>query len=63
LAKAGFGADPAALHGKYGFFPVFAQQNPEMLPLGRPFELEISGIIFKLFPSGAPTFEGTAHAP
>jgi 2-methylcitrate dehydratase PrpD len=55
LAEAGFGADPAALHGKYGFFPVFAQQNPEMLPLGRPFELETSGIIFKLFPSGAPT--------
>jgi 2-methylcitrate dehydratase PrpD len=55
LAEAGFGADPAALHGKYGFFPIFAQQNPEMLPLGHPFELEASGIIFKLFPSGAPT--------
>jgi 2-methylcitrate dehydratase PrpD len=55
LAEAGFGADAAALHGKYGFFPVFAHQNPEMLPLGRPFELEASGIIFKPFPSGAPT--------
>jgi 2-methylcitrate dehydratase PrpD len=55
LAEAGFGADADALHGKYGFFPVFAQQNPEMLPLGPPFELEASGIIFKPFPSGAPT--------
>ena len=55
LAEAGFGADAEALHGKYGFFPVFARQNPEMLPLGRPFELEASGIMFKVFPSGAPT--------
>jgi 2-methylcitrate dehydratase PrpD len=55
LAEAGFGADAEALHGKYGFFPVFAEQNPEMLPLGRPLELEASGIIFKPFPSGAPT--------
>jgi 2-methylcitrate dehydratase PrpD len=55
LAEAGFGADADALHGKYGFFRVFAGQSPEMLPLGPPFELEVSGIIFKPFPSGAPT--------
>src|SRR6202171_940183 len=55
LAEAGFGADGEALHRKDGFFPVFAQQTPEMLPLGRPFELEASGIMFKVFPSGAPT--------
>jgi len=55
LAEAGFGADAEALHGKYGFFAVFAQHDPEMLPLGRPLELEASGIIFKPFPSGAPT--------
>jgi 2-methylcitrate dehydratase PrpD len=55
LAERGFGADPAALHGKYGFFPVFANQNPSLLPLGEPFELLASGIIFKPWPSGAPT--------
>ena len=55
LAEAGFGADADALHGRYGFFSVFAQQNPALLPLGAPFELEVSGIIFKPFPSGAPT--------
>jgi 2-methylcitrate dehydratase PrpD len=55
LAQRGFGADPAALHGKYGFFPVYASRNPELLPLGEPFELLASGIIFKLYPSGAPT--------
>lgn len=55
LAERGFGADPAALHGKYGFFPVFANQNPALLPLGEPFELLASGIIFKPWPSGAPT--------
>jgi 2-methylcitrate dehydratase PrpD len=55
LAERGFGADPAALHGKYGFLPVFASQNPPLLPLGEPFELLASGIIFKPWPSGAPT--------
>ena len=55
LAERGFGADPAALHGRYGFFPVYANQNPPLLPLGEPFELLSSGIIFKLYPSGAPT--------
>jgi 2-methylcitrate dehydratase PrpD len=55
LAERGFGADPAALHGRYGFFPVFANQNPPLLPLGEPFELLASGIIFKPWPCGAPT--------
>lgn len=55
LAERGFGADPAALHGKYGFFPVFGNQNPPLPPLGEPFELLASGIIFKLYPCGAPT--------
>ena len=55
LAERGFGADPSALHGKYGFFPVYSNQNPALLPLGAPFELLASGIIFKLYPSGAPT--------
>jgi 2-methylcitrate dehydratase PrpD len=55
LAERGFGADAAALHGKYGFLPVFASQNPPLLPLGEPFELLASGIIFKPWPCGAPT--------
>ncbi len=55
LAERGFGADPSALHGKYGFFTVYGNQNPALLPLGVPFELLASGIIFKLYPSGAPT--------
>jgi 2-methylcitrate dehydratase PrpD len=55
LAQRGYGADPAALDGKYGFFALFAGQQPELLPLGEPFELLASGIIFKPYPSGAPT--------
>lgn len=58
LAERGFGADPAALDGKYGFFSVFGKQNPPLPPLpplGEPFELLVSGIIFKPWPSGAPT--------
>lgn len=55
LAERGFDADPSALHGKYGFFAVYAKKNPSLLPLGEPFELLASGIIFKLYPSGAPT--------
>lgn len=55
LAERGFAADPAALHGKYGFFQVYGNQNPPLLPLGEPLELLASGIIFKLYPSGAPT--------
>jgi 2-methylcitrate dehydratase PrpD len=55
LAQRGFGADPAALDGKYGYYALFAGQQPELLPLGEPFELLSSGIIFKPYPSGAPT--------
>jgi 2-methylcitrate dehydratase PrpD len=55
LAERGFGADPAAFEGKYGFFQTFAGHTPALLALGEPFELLASGIIFKPFPSGAPT--------
>lgn len=55
LAEAGFGADVAGLDGKYGFFQVFGNATPELPPLGQPFELMASGIIFKPYPSGAPT--------
>jgi 2-methylcitrate dehydratase PrpD len=55
LAECGFGADADALDGKYGFFELFGGRKPHALPLGAPFELEASGIIFKPYPSGAPT--------
>lgn len=55
LAEAGFRADAEALDGRYGFFSVFAGKGPGELPLGEPFELLASGIIFKPYPSGAPT--------
>lgn len=55
LAERGFSADPDALDGKYGFFNIFGGNKPAALPLGAPFELEASGIIFKPYPSGAPT--------
>jgi 2-methylcitrate dehydratase PrpD len=55
LAEAGFGADADALDGKYGFFNLFAGGKPAAIPLGDPFELVHSGIIFKPYPSGAPT--------
>ena len=55
LAERGFGADPNALEGRYGFFALFAGLAPALLPLGDPFELVASGIIFKPYPSGAPT--------
>lgn len=55
LAERGFGADPSALEGRYGFFALFAGLAPALLPLGDPFELVASGIIFKPYPSGAPT--------
>lgn len=56
LAKAGFTGDPAALDGRFGFVRLFggADTCPELTP-GRPFELIRSGIIFKPYPSGAPT--------
>jgi 2-methylcitrate dehydratase PrpD len=55
LAERDFGADPAALDGKYGFFRVFAEQTPALATFGAPFELVASGIIFKPYPSGAPS--------
>ena len=55
LAQAGFRADPEALDGRYGFFNLFAGKAPGDLPLGETFELLTSGIIFKPYPSGAPT--------
>jgi 2-methylcitrate dehydratase PrpD len=55
LAEAGLTADPAALDGKYGLFRTFAEQSPSLPALGGPWELCRSGIIFKPYPSGAPT--------
>src|SRR5260370_16351449 len=46
LAEKGFQSDGAALDGNYGFFHLFAGAKPKALPLGRPFELVQSGIIF-----------------
>jgi 2-methylcitrate dehydratase PrpD len=65
LAEKGFLADAEALDGRYGFFNLFAGAPPQWpqgaLPLGRPFELVQSGIIFKPYPSGAPT-HAAVHA-
>ena len=61
LAEKGFLADREALDGRYGFFNLFAGAPPAALPLGRPFELVQSGIIFKPYPSGAPT-HAAVHA-
>src|SRR5258708_2371631 len=61
LAEKGFLSDGEALDGKYGFFNLFVGVPPKSLPLGRPFELVESGIIFKPYPSGAPT-HAAVHA-
>jgi 2-methylcitrate dehydratase PrpD len=61
LAEKGFLSDAEALDGKYGFFNLFAGAPPKTLPLGQPFELVTSGIIFKPYPSGAPT-HAAVHA-
>jgi 2-methylcitrate dehydratase PrpD len=61
LAEKGLLSDGEALDGKYGFFNLFAGALPKALPLGRPFELVKSGIIFKPYPSGAPT-HAAVHA-
>ena len=61
LAEKGFLSDSEALDGKYGFFHLFAGAQPKALPLGQPFELVESGIIFKPYPSGAPT-HAAVHA-
>lgn len=55
LAEAGFEADPQSLEGKYGLARTFAAASLEPLALGSPFELLRSGLIFKKYPSGAPT--------
>lgn len=56
LAEAGFTGDPEALNGRFGFIRLFAAtENIPPLALGKPFELIRSGIIFKPYPSGAPT--------
>ena len=61
LAEKGLLSDGEALDGKYGFFNLVAGVQPKALPLGRPFELVESGIIFKPYPSGAPT-HAAVHA-
>src|SRR5262245_32975028 len=65
LAEKGFLSDAEALDGRYGFFNLFAGAPPQWpnatLPFGRPFELVQSGIIFKPYPSGAPT-HAAVHA-
>lgn len=55
LAEAGLQADPRSLEGKYGLARTFAAADLEPLVLGAPFELLRSGLIFKKYPSGAPT--------
>jgi 2-methylcitrate dehydratase PrpD len=55
MAEKGFASDSDALDGRYGFFNQFVGHQPDALPLGQPFELVQSGIIFKPYPSGAPT--------
>jgi 2-methylcitrate dehydratase PrpD len=55
LAEAGFEADPLSLEGKYGLARTFAASDLELPALGSPFELMRSGLIFKKYPSGAPT--------
>lgn len=55
LAARGFEADAAALEGRYGLFRTFAECVPPVPVMGEPLELLASGIIFKPFPSGAPT--------
>jgi len=56
LAEAGFTGDRAALDGRFGFIRMFAgAETCPAFTLGQPFELIRSGIIFKPYPSGAPT--------
>lgn len=66
LAEKGFLSDDDALDGKYGFFNLFAGAPPPSLPgslpFGQPFELIQSGIIFKPYPSGAPTHAAVSAA-
>jgi 2-methylcitrate dehydratase PrpD len=56
LAEAGFSGDRAALGGRFGFIRLFGgTETCPTFTLGQPFELIRSGIIFKPYPSGAPT--------
>jgi 2-methylcitrate dehydratase PrpD len=56
LAAAGFSGDRAALDGRFGFIRLFGgTETCPTFTLGQPFELIRSGIIFKPYPSGAPT--------
>ena len=55
LAEAGIESDKNSIDGKYGFSRVFSSRQLDSLKLGSPFELLVSGIIFKPYPSGAPT--------
>jgi 2-methylcitrate dehydratase PrpD len=55
LAEEGLTSDPGALEGKYGLYRAFANLKPQLGELGKPLELLASGIIFKPYPSGAPT--------
>ena len=55
LAEAGLLSDPQSLEGKYGYFQCFSGQQPRAVLLGQPWELLASGLIFKPYPSGAPT--------
>ena len=62
LAEKGFLSDSEALDGKYGFFNLFAGAQPEgaAARASRSNSSE-SGIIFKPYPSGAPT-HAAVHA-
>ena len=55
LAKHGFLSAPDALSGQFGYFNCFRGMNIDSVELGTEFELLRSGIIFKPYPSGAPT--------
>ena len=57
LAEAGLESDPLALEGSYGLYRAFAGQRekPKAPHFGDELELEASGLIFKLYPTGAPT--------
>jgi 2-methylcitrate dehydratase PrpD len=55
LAEAGMASDARSLEGSYGLFKAFSGRALQSVDLGHPFELLTSGIIFKPYPSGAPT--------
>ncbi|MBS7707504.1 MmgE/PrpD family protein [Chelatococcus asaccharovorans] len=55
LAGKGFRSDDEALEGRYGYFNLFAGTVPDLPPLGKDYEIVRSGLIFKPYPSGAPT--------